>query len=219
MLLLLGGGAAWTWRAARRPPEWYAPPDARDPAVAALGERVEYAIVEEFHRIRESEAPWTLGVREDQLNAWLAARLPEWVADEPDLAWPAAIVAPQVHVTPEGIDLAFTYDDSAVVVTRFVPRVAAEGALVLDVGRVGVGRVGLPGAAAEAILAIVDRIAPGGAMRGDLSARLLNAMTDGGDAGGGAIRLSDGRVVELVRVEARVGAIELTGRTRAAGDR
>ena len=84
--VLLGlGFLAWASQSA---PGWYAPVDPYDPDVSTLAETVEYRVAEELTKVRADEEPWALRVRDEQVNAWLASRLPEWVAHDGGRGWP-----------------------------------------------------------------------------------------------------------------------------------
>lgn len=224
LTLVVGIGGGWLWRQSRMPPAWFQPPAAPGAADADMAEGIEYQVVETFHKLRPETDTWTVRIREEQINAWLAARLPDWIAHH-EIDWPEDFGLPQARVGPAGIDLAVEVgagEGRRVVVTRIAPRLV-DGAIRLDVERVGVGRVALPGEAAGRVLDIIDRIAPGSVIDEDMAQRLVAVLTDG-DGFGPAIELGDGRRVELVDVVLTDGAIALTnrtvpgGRTAPAGD-
>lgn len=214
--LLIGVGAAgyWIWNRANAAPEWYGPPDANDEEVAALAERVEYGLVETFHKIREPEETWTLRVTEAQLNAWLAARLPDWMRYEGDVAWPDALGAPQLNITPDGIEIGLAVSSggaaSRVVVTRLAPRVE-NGAVTFDLDRVGVGRLRVPGSTG-ALADVVESLASAGmvdaAFQDELNRLLVDALN------GPTFELADGRTVEILDVTLEEGTMDLTSRTK-----
>jgi len=213
-------GAACLWWLARTAPSWYEPLDPADARVAEMAEGVEYGLVAEFHRIRPDAEPWTLRIREEYLNAWLASRMPEWIAHEDDLNWPEEFSAPQIRVGEDGIDLAVEVDiDGArhVLVTRVNPEVR-DGRLELTFDRVGIGRVALPGAPAGKLLDLVDGMAPGGVLDPVVIDTLRQAL--GAGAGldlGSHLELPDGRRVELLDLLARDGALDVTSRTLPPG--
>ena len=218
LLLVIVAGGAWLWRCARSAPSWYATLDPNDQAVIGLADTVEKRLLEEFHKIRPDEDPWTVRVREHQLNAWLAARLPEWIAHEEDLDWPRELGAPQIHVEEDGINLAVevTLDDHAqVITTRLTPQII-DGHVYLTVDRVGVGRIALPGEGAEKLLELIERIAPDGVFDESVADRFLGMLSGNEEAAGSRISLSDGRLVELIEMHLSDGAIDLTGRTLSA---
>ncbi len=224
LLVLAIAGAWWTWRQSRVAPSWYAPPDPADRTVVALAEQVEYGIVETFHKLRPAGEPWTVRIREEQINAWLAARMPEWIAHDESLAWPEELSVPQVHIGPAGLDLAVEVARQGrpyVVVTRLDPRIS-DGRIHLEMERVGVGRVTVPGAPATKVMEIIERLAPGGVIDAPVAQQLLGLFREDDAAaagdGDGAARfdLSDGRRVELLAITLSEGAMDVTSRTLVA---
>jgi hypothetical protein len=215
LLLVVIGGGAWAWHRAGSAPEWYAPPNPADQRVVQLAERVEYGMVEEFHRIRPRDEAWRLRVEEDEVNAWFAARLPEWIEHHEEVAWPDSLGAPQVRVVENGMEIALGVEGDHVLVTRVVPEIVdGEMRLVLD--RVGVGRLTMPGATASRMLEIIEGALPADAVGEDL-APLLSGLLTGGDGVESRIDLSDGRTVELMDLLLSEGAIEFTSRTHPPG--
>ena len=216
VLIVLAG--AFLWYHATSAPEWYAPPDPDDAQVAEYAERVEYRLVEEYQKIRQEEEPWTMRLDDGQLNAWLAARLPEWTAHEKDFHWPAGFGVPQVHVEEDGINLAIEIEaagQSGVLVTRLAPRIV-DGQIRLEVSRVGMGRVTLPGEPARALADLLEELAPGQDLGGGGARNLLGVLS-GNHAVEARMGLADGRLVELLHVQLGDGTIELTNRTLPAG--
>lgn len=206
---------AWMWDQSRRPPEWYAPPAPDDAAVVVLAEQVEYGIVENFHKVRPDAAPWTVRIREHQVNAWLAVRLPEWLEGEESVAWPEALGTPQVQMSPDGIYLAVPIAGEGtprVVVTRIDARIE-EGTLRIDVERVGVGRLSVPGGAATTLLAVVDRFAADGMLADAFTEQIIAFAADPTLGEHARFDLTDGRRIELLDIEIKEGALELTSRT------
>ena len=104
LILLVAFLGVFAYFLMRTAPDWYQPPSADDPEIADLAATVEYRIVEELQRIRDTTdpKPWTVRVREEQVNAWLVARLPEWLMHEHGESWPDDLRAPQIHIHPDG---------------------------------------------------------------------------------------------------------------------
>lgn len=214
VLVVVLVGIAWTWRQARVAPAWYAPPDPADGAVQEFAEKAEYRIVEELHTIREEDEPWDLIVPEAHLNAWFAARLPEWIEHERDVQWPEALGTPQLHMTDGAVDLALPVrvgSANRVITARVRPRVEA-GRIALDVQDVGLGRMTIPGEPAAAVADLLERYASGTALD-DEQARWLLALVRGEERLEGRIELSDGRVVEVLGVAVQEGVMRLRSRT------
>ncbi|MCP3905563.1 MAG: hypothetical protein GY715_18205 [Planctomycetes bacterium] len=211
LIVIVIFAGAWAWRRAGAPPEWYAPPDPADAQVAQLAERVEYGMVQEFHRIRPRDESWRMRVDEDEVNAWFAARLPEWIAHHEEVQWPETLGAPQVRVAENGMEIALQVEGDHVLVTRVVPEIT-DGGMRLVLDRVGVGWLTMPGAPASRMLEILEDALPEGTVGEDLAPRLIGLLT-GSDLVDARIELSDGRSVELMDMLLSDGAIEFTSRT------
>jgi hypothetical protein len=146
--VLVVASAAIMWWLSRMAPAWWRPPDPRSPEVAELADRVEFRIVEEAQKIRSPEERlWRLRIREEQVNSWLAARLPAWIARQPSLVWPESFGRPQVHFQRDGLTLALEVrggSRSRVLIGRFRPRLTSDG-LYLPIDSLHIGRVRVPG--------------------------------------------------------------------------
>lgn len=201
------------WRMSRMPPSWWARPEAGDAAVRDLASRVEKRLAEETHKMRSAEETWTLRIREEQVNAWLAARLPAWVAHERNVEWPGQLGPPQVRFVPEGIDVAFELLEGGharYVEVRLLVAIE-DGRIRLGLDGAALGRIPVPGEpldfirpyAVEAIAEHVD------AADLDRVAGLLS----GRDSVEAVVELSDGRRVRLVALRHGEGVLDLTCRT------
>jgi hypothetical protein len=201
------------FRQAQVAPTWYAPPDVTDEEVQVFAETVEYKVMEAFHEVREPEKAWDLILPEEHLNAWLAARLPEWIAHEHQLKWPEDLGAPQVRMGRRGIDLAVEVsmgDGARVVTARVVPAIR-EGAIALDVDRVGLGRVTLPGEPATSVAELIERYAPD-TLESD-GAQWMLSFLRGEQRIDTIMDLADGRTVELLEMELGKQKLRLRSRT------
>jgi hypothetical protein len=213
-VLLSAALAAVLWSLLTTPPTWYRPPDPADGAVARLADQVEHRMLEEVHRIRPETERWTLRVRETHVNAWLAAKLPDWIAHEHGAAWPEDLGTPQIRFREGWVDLAVavsTDDDRRTVVVRLEPTVEA-ARLHLRLARVGVGRLALPG---RPITALLDRVAAAVAAVGEAGEPSWAELVDGESRPLPEVSLADDRVVRLIDVACRDGAIDLTWETTA----
>ncbi|MDY7108203.1 MAG: hypothetical protein SYC29_06155 [Planctomycetota bacterium] len=216
VVFLFAAGAAWLWHEARSAPAWYAPPDPRAGPVTELAERIEYNATVQMQKIREADEPWTMRLEQRQINAWLAARLPEWVADE-SAGWPEEFGVPQVRIDEAGIDLAIEVavgGRSGVLVSRLAPRIV-DGQLRLNLEKAGVGRLGVSGEPAEKLIGAFERIAPGGAVGDETIRRFLDLLA-GEEGIPSMLELSDGRRVELIELTLGEEMLEITSRTRPA---
>lgn len=136
------------------PPRWWSPPDAADTRVQEVAWAMERSLVEEAQRIRPPDEPWSIRLHESTINAWLSARLPEWVAHETAVEWPGDLVGSQVQFTPEGVDLAAAVRErgrTRIINLRVMPALEA-GRLVLRPEHALVGSLPLPEAIVQSVL-------------------------------------------------------------------
>lgn len=148
-LAILSAVALWM---AMRPPVWWSP-IAVDAAVADRGAAFEQAIVAEFTRVRERDAVWAIRIPAPQVNDWLAARLPEWLASR-DLP-PTGRVQASMGA---GVLRVGMQRGGFVAWTSATP-VADQGGIRLDSVWSGVGRIPVP--IASGGLAGVGEVGPG----------------------------------------------------------
>jgi len=216
-LLLLIGLAIFLAVLTRVAPAWYQPPDPADRQVLALADQVEFRMLEEFQKVRTDPAPWKLRVREEHINAWLAAKLRGWIESRPDLHWPENVDLPQVRFEPDGISLAVSIDSvgpAKIVVTRIRPRFE-NGELYASVDQFSLGRLNVPGEPVQRIAELVDRYAADIA-REEPAAQLLLRMLRGDERIDPVLDLADSRRVRLTDVQLDFGSLVLTARTLSA---
>jgi len=224
-VLLIVGGVVF-WRFAVSAPSWYHPPARDDVAAQRLAEQTEYDLVVAFQQVRD-EAPWTCTISEDALNAWLASRLPAWIARERGVslttAWPDTVGTPQVRVTEEGIDVAVPVEFRGAMrtlVARVRPQVTDEGAS-FEITGLGVGRLRI---STEFVpeLAQASREKGMGVSEEDASSsaafsvdRWVRAIVEGGRTGT-TIELADARCVTIQSLTLGEGTLTLSNRTSQA---
>jgi hypothetical protein len=75
VLLLLVGG--WLWSSL---PAYWAPLAADDPAIQSNARRFETQLINTAHH--KAKGDWSITITQDQMNQWLAARLPQWLANQ-----------------------------------------------------------------------------------------------------------------------------------------
>lgn len=198
VVVLLGVGVAAGFWSARTPPAWFKPP-APTEASRERGWTVERRLAEEFSRIRAEQPTWSLRVREEDLNLWLAERLRPWV--EHRGAWPESVGRVQVRLAKGRVSLAVELTDlDSVAVLEATPVASKEdGSVTLRWTSAGFGRLRLPWPDARVRGAVLDRVTGG---REDLAAfaEVLEGLTIPG-----AIDLGDGRRVSLLDAEVGEG--------------
>lgn len=224
-ILAAGIGMFYSWRLANQAPEWWHPVNPSDPAVDRAARSVENTITDQLHRARPAPtngaAPstWTITIKDDEANAWLAARLKEWMLNRHDsLSWPAGASEPQVSFQ-DGIamlGLEFTDPRSSkqrVVAAGLAPQIDEQG-LWLRLESFSIGRLMLPGSAAtEAGSMLEDRL-PASVKENPDAKAFIEALSGKRPLVREAImKLSDGRRVQLMRITPRAGELEIECRT------
>lgn len=220
-----------------RAPSWWPPrPDLR--AASAIAADLENAVVNQIHAARPMEGPsgghnesqtenqpagwtsasWSVSLSESDANAWLAARLPKWLAnqDEP-IQWPAELAVVQSGFEDGRLQVGAEVLDGRQ--TRYVSCqlrlwIDDRGRLWTPADWVRLGRLAVPAewvvqrafGAAKPISRTIgaahasERVAA--ALRGE--APLVDHPV---------LKLADGRRVRLTKVLLKDGHVELTCRT------
>jgi len=216
LLAVIAGLVLWrlTWTA----PRWWAPPNPRNAQVAALADHVELRLIEEAQRIRPVEEPWTIRIRQEQVNAWLSAKLPQWIEHlrrDEQLEWPEQLGTPQVKFDRDGISLGLELGAPSprIVVARMMPSMH-DGKLRLSTDQVAMGRIEIPGASVEMILDQLREVAPSDFLN-DESVQLAVKRLFGQELIEPVVSLADGRVVRLTGVACGEGTLDLTCQTIA----
>ena len=133
---------------ARRAPAWWRP-TARDAAGALdVARALEQGIAGETTRVRGPGAqPWSVRVRAADVNAWLGARLPQWLEHDRSLPWPEGVQAVQAAADADGFTLAADWN-GFVVATRWAIEPGAPGQpATLRAAGTSVGSLPIPFAA------------------------------------------------------------------------
>ena len=215
---LLAAGALFVWRLTWATPAWWSPPDPTDESVTALADDVEFWLTSQTHKIRPTHEQWRIEITQEQLNAWLSARLPEWIAHARDVRWPDRLGPPQVLIEEGGIRFGLEFvreGRSRYVVARIVPRISGDR-LTLAADRVTLGRLRIPGAPVRMAAGRLSIEAPS-ELVADPSVRAAFGSMLGGTELDAILTLSDGRRVQLIDVRCREGTLVLTCQTRAPG--
>ena len=207
-------GAIALWILMRTAPAWYAPPDPLDANVAAIADEFEYRIVEEMQKIRVGEAQfWVLRLNESQMNAWLAARLPRWIANRTSPQCPNELGTPQVRIEATEMSVAMPLSSgraARVLVVHFTPRVE-NGLLRVEVNSIGMGRIGLPGEPLANLVEKLESVWPQSAR--DPQIQQGKDALSGRQAIEPILRLEDGRRIRIVGMVLADGEIKITAQT------
>lgn len=213
-LVLLAGIVLGLWRWSSLPPTWYQPPDPHDQRVQMLAERVEYRLVEELQKIRPPRDNWTLRIRDEYLNMWLAARLPQWIEHDSALEWPPQLGTPQLRFESAGISAAVPLQvgrSRRMLVVRVWPTINADGELCVRLDRVAMGRISVAGEPFAALAATLSGAAPSVMEQAHVQETLK--VLQGDRAISPIINLADGRRVRLVELRLGDGDVDLTFET------
>lgn len=209
LLLVVAGLAVLAVIVLLRPPAWWSPVDRDDPDAVALGEEFEQGCVSEVHRVRPDAEPWAVRIKAEEVNAWLATRLPKWCAHAgvPELG------DAEVRFTEGTIELAVDVPDlPSVVVARLAPEVTEAGILA-HVEGASIGRLPMSFLARPSMVRTVSSMAGGEA---DESVKALLAAI-GGEPAPRDFELADGRHVRLRDIEVHEGELLLEFETRKPG--
>lgn len=216
----------------QRPPSWWRAVHRDDPRTLDRARGIEDRAFSELTAVRPadevyaSEHPeswgsevWTFRVDAPEANAWLNARLPQWLANQDgSFRWPGEIGEVQVDFEDAEVRvgmLVHAVDRDHIVSATLTPRVGEDGSLWLPARWVQMGRLALP---ASWVLEKAD------ARRAEFLPASMARMpeTDGmfrafaGElpiARNAVVRLDDGRRVRLLSITPRDGTLYLTCRT------
>lgn len=216
LAIVIAVGIGIAWRLSLAAPVWWNPPDVQSEAAQHRADRAEYRLVEEAQRIRPVDEVWRLRIREEDINDWLATRLPKWVAHERDIDWPETVGTVQVNITTADVSLGIEYQNGQrmrVLVIEGVVWVDGD-TVVARVEQAAIGRLPVPRSAVEEVAIRLEEAIPEVTvlLRDDPS--FVEQDTDElrTDA---RFALADGRIIELIDLLLEEGAIVVTCRTVA----
>ena len=155
-------------------------------------------------------------MREEQVNAWLATRLAEWIAHEQDIALPRSVRRPQVAFDADGVRVFMEVvlpdsDRPRVLTADIAPRVDEAG-LWLTVDRVSFGMIPMRGKPIERIGRLIEQLAPEGSIDRPAMERAMDLLS-GRTSVASDITLADGRHVEIIGLAFANGYVDVTSRT------
>lgn len=211
---LIGAAVVWGWSAWRKTPEYWqvidAPPvSPRRAELAQRAERFEYWVVERFGQVREDAGLWQIELDQQEINLWLATRLPQWLANQ-KIQMPDWLHDPMVVVQSGRVIVAAQMRTEAldkVVSLEYEPRTGESGVVELGLQQVRGGNLPLPyEQVMDAAQSQIDsenqqRVAEFNLLRDKLRAVPLRRELD------------DGRTIEVLEVRAEPGKLTLTCRT------
>lgn len=215
---------ALSWSLTRGQPAWWREPAGDAAAQAAMAQALENGVVSVLSTARPEGAVWVAHVRTEDANAWLASRLPKWLAAQsPPIVWPREVESVQVGFEDGAIYLGArvrTAGDAHYLSVRVEPELRGDGSLWARATSVRIGRLVLP---AGLVLSRAGRASTiGSALLSGEDLRAALATAPQAEAAvrallGGLpvvreprVRLGDGRTVRLTGVDARDGRLVLT---------
>jgi len=192
-LLLLAGGAVL---ASLSPRGWRDPLQiAADPTSLDRARTLEQNLASAISRIREPNARWAIRIHAADVNAWLAARLPQWRAHDPSFAWPLEGVGAQVRFDAGCMNILLA-TDGRIYGCEVVPSIEGD-AVRLQPASGTIGRLPVP-------------------FGGAVAWRFLEGEAAATNQFPTVHRLQDGRMIEVCAVDVVDGAIEIEFMTRPA---
>lgn len=181
-----------------RPPAWWSPALSMSDALSRTGERFEQGCVSEIYRIRSEPGPWAIRLREEDVNAWLAARLPLWC----EHVGVERLGDVQVHFSADTVEVATMMADlPTIAVASFRPTVAGQW-LQPNLGAVRLGRLPVPFLTEGTVKAVIETLGTG---EGDLRSVLLPMLR--GESVDTTFELADRRRVRVRDIEVREGEL------------
>lgn len=148
--------SCWVYVRLTSEPTWWKPVDPTSISTDATAESLENYVISQIHKIRPNDnTTWKIELDENEVNCWLASRLPKWAINR----IPGSVLAngqlKQIHVRflPQSINLGLRYDrkgdkltDSGqVIAISLVPSMDSEsGKLSITIKEVFLGRLPIP---------------------------------------------------------------------------
>ncbi len=212
VVVIAGGVTAWrlTWLK----PVWWPEDVVANEQTDALADRVEFRLAEEIHKVRPDTDPWRLRVKEDQVNAWLTARLPEWLAHSENVEWPASLGTPRVRFVEGGVTIGLEFEDHGrhrYLVADLEPRIL-DGRLSMTLRGVSLGRLWIPGASVQSVIERYRDVVPERFINDPAVRRILDMLANE-QRFEPSFDLTDGRRVRLMDVVSGDGEMIIECRT------
>lgn len=196
LLIVLVVAGALGWMLTSKPGYWHVL-DGKNAEIRTAGERVEQTVSSLMTRVRPTGQTWQLPLSDTNINHWLAARMPNWLANQNvDADLIAVLRRAQVHCREDKLLLAVQPDLGAispVIELTLVPRVSEGGAVELYVQSAKAGAFDIP------IDTIIQKFAGNRSVPRQLKLE---------------VPLKDGREVQVVDMGLTDGAMMLTCTTR-----
>lgn len=233
LVVLVGAAALIGAALAQEPPSWWRVIDARDPALAAKAQLIENGAATQLTKIRaagDGQAvgpPWTIALKAEDANAWLATRLGRWLEsqDNAKVRWPKELGQVQVAFDDGMITLAASVhaggakngSQAQVLSASLRPDLRPDGSLWMPARQVGLGRLAMPASwmlspAGDAKMHVAE--VPESIRALPQTKDLLKVLSGEIAAMRSAtVKIGDGRRVRLLKLESRGGVLLITCQT------
>ncbi|MDH3583645.1 MAG: hypothetical protein OER86_05465 [Phycisphaerae bacterium] len=161
LLIALVAGGTLLWTLWRSKPTYWQILDPASPAVQSEAAEIERQLPTLLTRVRPDEPTWTLEVSQTQINAWLSARLPQWLSNQGvNSQVTGSVRNPMVAIFPDRIEIAAEVNPlgrEQVVRALFRPDYGNPQAAAIRFHRLMGGRLPLPSSwLADQVLARLD---------------------------------------------------------------
>lgn len=220
------------------PPSWWRAVDAQSPQTLARAKLVEDNLTTALSAVRQGATaeqrmrPWSMALSPDDANAWLNARLPQWLAQQNAVKdWPQEVRQVQAHFDGARIVIGAHISRGGpkgeyFAAASIAPEVRADGSLWLPASSLSVGRLPIPtrlaigsGGEPGPVLSAEERI-PAQLQSLPQTRQVLSVL-----AGSRAalinpvLKLPDGRRIRLLGIDTRDGKLVVTVRTEEPAPR
>ena len=134
------------WLASYRPEWWGDLPSGMDPPIIRTADAVERGLTQAIDKMPDDGSEWRVELAETEANAWLASKLPKWIAYE-GIDWPGGEVVAGVRFEPGRITFGVefqTEQGGRILTASGRPHIDQKGRVVIRESQLGVGRLSLP---------------------------------------------------------------------------
>lgn len=209
-IVIIAALLAWGWNRLTSLPEWWSPADAKSPAVVTQAAQFENWVVKETHTVRPlSQRDFILQLNESDVNAWLAARLGPWARNRN----PADVLGRQDILSEINVNM----EQGALWIgahlvgaekgpfqkrigVALTPQIDEEGNLTVRIADACVGNFHVGAGAADRLVSWLPTL-------GD--ARLEGLLRGKGRGIPTRVRMGNGVVIEMTRIEVVPGAVRI----------
>lgn len=189
------------------PGYWETPIDGSDPEVVERAQQFEQEFAAETTAVREDREPWQITLTQDEVNEWVAARLPQWLENRGvDATVVQHAERAMIAIKADRVELATAVKFGSlepIVRLIYEPRLNEAGRVQLTLDSIRAGFMPLPGdALIDQVLEQVGPLDEERQRRVDHARDTLNNLDL-------VLNLGDGRVVSVVGIELTEGEVTL----------